>query len=406
MEVGPEGLARFFEVVLPHLNERQRRVVAGATSKMLGRGGKSAVAAASGMSRNTVIKAEREVTAGIEPSDRLRAPGGGDRPLIDKQPGLLEALDELVHPDTRGNLMSLLRWTSKSTRHLAEALVQKGFKVSDDTVGRILKSLGYSLQAPAKEKEGTGHPDRDAQFSYLNDQATAFVADDQPVISVDTKKKELVGEYKNGGTEWQPAGSPTRVKTHDFVDKELGRAVPYGVYDLANDEGWVSVGNRADTAEFAVETVRRWWYEMGRPRFPEATRLLITADAGGSNGYRVRAWKKELARLAHETGLEITVCHYPPGTSKWNRIEHRMFSFISMNWRGRPLESYRTIVELIAATTTSKGLRIRAERDEGYYETGVKVSDAELASLPLRRHEFHGDWNYTLSPSAAHSNVR
>ncbi len=320
MEVGPEGLARFFEVVLPHLNERQRRVVAGATSKMLGRGGKSAVAAASGMSRNTVIKAEREVTAGIEPSDRLRAPGGGDRPLIDKQPGLLEALDELVHPDTRGNPMSLLRWTSKSTRHLAEALVQKGFKVSDDTVGRILKSLGYSLQAPAKEKEGTGHPDRDAQFSYLNDQATAFVADDQPVISVDTKKKELVGEYKNGGTEWQPAGSPTRVKTHDFVDKELGRAVPYGVYDLANDEGWVSVGNRADTAEFAVETIRRWWYEMGRPRFPEATRLLITADAGGSNGYRVRAWKKELARLAHETGLEITVCHYPPGTSKWNRI--------------------------------------------------------------------------------------
>ena len=406
MEVGPEGLARFFEVVLPHLNERQRRVVAGATSEMLGRGGKSAVAAASGMSRNTVIKAEREVTAGIEPSERLRAPGGGDRPLIDKQPGLLEALDELVHPDTRGNPMSLLRWTSKSTRHLAEALVQKGFKVSDDTIGRILKSLGYSLQAPAKEKEGTAHPDRDAQFSYLNDQATAFVADDQPVISVDTKKKELVGEFKNGGTEWHPTGEPTRVKTHDFVDKELGRAVPYGVYDLSNDEGWVSVGNRADTAEFAVETIRRWWHEMGRARFPLATRLLITTDAGGSNGYRVRAWKRELARLAEETGLEITVCHYPPGTSKWNQIEHRMFSFISMNWRGRPLESYRTIVELIAATTTSKGLRIRAERDEGYYETGTKVSDVELAALPLTRHEFHGDWNYTLSPSVAHSNVR
>ncbi len=406
MEVGPEGLARFFEVVLPHLNERQRRVVAGATSEMLGRGGKSAVAAASGMSRNTVIKAEREVAAGIDPSERLRAPGGGDRPLIDKQPGLLEALDELVHPDTRGNPMSLLRWTSKSTRHLADALVQKGFKVSDDTIGRILKSLGYSLQAPAKEKEGTAHPDRDAQFSYLNDQATAFVADDQPVISVDTKKKELVGEFKNGGTEWQPTGEPTRVKTHDFVDKDLGRAVPYGVYDLSNDEGWVSVGNRADTAEFAVETIRRWWHEMGRARFPEATRLLITADAGGSNGYRVRAWKRELARLAEETGLEITVCHYPPGTSKWNKIEHRMFSFISMNWRGRPLESYRTIVELIAATTTSKGLRIRAERDEGYYETGTKVSDAELAALPLTRHEFHGDWNYTLSPSVAHSNVR
>ncbi len=320
MEVGPEELARFFEVVLPHLNERQRRVVAGAASEMLGRGGKSAVAVASGMSRNTVIKAEREVASGIEPSERLRALGGGDRPLIDKQPGLVEALDEIVHPDTRGNPMSLLRWTSKSTRHLADALVAKGFKVSDDTVGRILKSLGYSLQAPAKEKEGTAHPDRDAQFSYLNEQATAFVNDDQPVISVDTKKKELVGEFKNTGTEWHPTGEPTRVRTHDFVDKKLGRAVPYGVYDLANDEGWVSVGNRADTAEFAVETIRRWWYSMGRPRFPDASRLLITADAGGSNGYRVRAWKKELARLAEETGLEITVCHYPPGTSKWNKI--------------------------------------------------------------------------------------
>ena len=406
MEVGPEELARFFEVVLPHLNERQRRVVAGAASEMLGRGGKSAVALASGMSRNTVIKAEREVASGIEPSERLRALGGGDRPLIDKQPGLVEALDEIVHPDTRGNPMSLLRWTSKSTRHLADALVAKGFKVSDDTVGRILKSLGYSLQAPAKEKEGTAHPDRDAQFSYLNEQATAFVNDDQPVISVDTKKKELVGEFKNTGTEWHPTGEPTRVRTHDFVDRKLGRAVPYGVYDLANDEGWVSVGNRADTAEFAVETIRRWWYSMGRPRFADATRLPITADAGGSNGYRVRAWKKELARLAEETGLEITVCHYPPGTSKWNKIEHRMFSFISMNWRGRPLESYRTIVELIAATTTKKGLRIRAERDEGYYETGVKISDKELAALPLTRHEFHGDWNYTLTPKTAHSNVR
>ena len=406
MEVGPEGLARFFEVVLPHLNERQRRVVAGACSQMLGPGYKSAVAAASGMSRNTVIKAEREVESGLEPSEVLRAPGGGDRQLIEKQPGLLQALDELVHPETRGNPMSLLRWTSKSTRHLADALVQKGFKVSDDTVGRILKSLGYSLQAPAKEKEGTAHPDRDAQFSYLNTTATSFLGDNQPVISVDTKKKELVGEFKNGGSEWHLSGEPTRVKTHDFVDKKLGRAVPYGVYDLANDEGWVSVGDTADTAEFAVETIRRWWTSMGKPRFPEATRLLITADAGGSNGHRVRAWKKELARLADETGLEITVCHYPPGTSKWNKIEHRMFSFISMNWRGRPLTSYRTVIELIGATTTGKGLRIRAERDEGTYETGVKVSDKELAALPLRRHDFHGDWNYTLTPVTAQSNVR
>jgi hypothetical protein len=358
------------------------------------------------MSRNTVIKAEREVEAGLEPSEVLRVPGGGDRQLIEKQPALLQALDELVHPETRGNPMSLLRWTSKSTRHLADALVQKGFKVSDDTVGRILKSLGYSLQAPAKEKEGTAHPDRDAQFSYLNTTATSFLGDNQPVISVDTKKKELVGEFKNGGSEWHLSGEPTRVKTHDFVDKRLGRAVPYGVYDLANDEGWVSVGDAADTAEFAVETIRRWWTSMGKPRFPEATRLLITADAGGSNGHRVRAWKKELARFADETGLAITVCHYPPGTSKWNKIEHRMFSFISMNWRGRPLTSYRTIVELIGATTTGKGLRIRAERDEGCYETGVKVSDKELAALPLKRHDFHGDWNYTITPVTAQSNVR
>jgi transposase len=406
VEVGPEELARFFEVVLPHLNERQRRVVAGACSQMLGPGNKSAVAAASGMSRNTVIKAEREVEAGLEPSEVLRVPGGGDRQLIEKQPALLQALDELVHPETRGNPMSLLRWTSKSTRHLADALVQKGFKVSDDTVGRILKSLGYSLQAPAKEKEGTAHPDRDAQFSYLNTTATSFLGDNQPVISVDTKKKELVGEFKNGGSEWHLSGEPTRVKTHDFVDKRLGRAVPYGVYDLANDEGWVSVGDAADTAEFAVETIRRWWTSMGKPRFPEATRLLITADAGGSNGHRVRAWKKELARFADETGLAITVCHYPPGTSKWNKIEHRMFSFISMNWRGQPLTSYRTIVELIGATTTGKGLRIRAERDEGCYETGVKVSDKELAALPLKRHDFHGDWNYTITPVTAQSNVR
>jgi transposase len=319
VEVGLEELARFFETVLPHLNERQRRVVSGACSRMLGRGGKSAVASASGMSRNTVIKAEREVEDGIEPSERLRAKGGGDRPLIDKQPGLLQGLDELVHPDTRANPMSLLRWTSRSTQHLADALVQKGFKVSDDTVGRILKSLGYSLKAPAEEEEGTAHPDRDAQFSYLNELATTFLGGNQPVISVDTKRKLLVGEFKNVGSKWHRLGEPTRAKTHDFVDKALGRAVPYGVYDLANDEGWVSVGERADTASFAVETIRRWWCSMGKPRFPHATRLLITADAGGSNGYRVRALKRELACLAEDTGLEITVCHYPPGTSKWNK---------------------------------------------------------------------------------------
>ena len=402
MEITEEGLARFFDVVLRHMNELQRRVVAGATAEMLGRGGKSAVAKASGMSRNTVIKAEAEVATGVEPSSRLRAPGGGDKLLTDKQPGLAEALDELVHPETRGNPMSLLRWTSKSSVKLAEELVRQGFRVSSRSVLRLLHRLGYSLQADAKMNEGRQHPDRDAQFHYLDDTASAFVAAGQPVISVDTKKKELIGNYKNGGQEWQPLGEPERVEVHDFPDRSLGecaKAIPYGIYDLTNNEGWVSVGDSADTARFAANAIGTWWREMGQFRFPEATRLLVTADAGGSNGYRVRAWKVELAKLAKETGLEITVCHYPPGTSKWNKIEHRMFSFISTNWRGRPLTLIRTIVELIAATTTGTGLTIKASYDPGVYPTGVKVSDAELAAIPLRPHEFHGEWNYTIAQS-------
>ena len=402
MEAGRDELARFFATVMPHLNEVQRRVVAGAMAVGLGRGGKTAVAEAAQMSRNTVIKAAGEVEAGIEPSDRQRAPGGGDIKAEVKQPGLLEALDELVEPETRGNPMSRLRWTAKSTATLARELVAQGYAVSDDTVGRILKDLGYSLQAPAKEKEGTAHPDRDAQFRYLNDEVTAFLGADEPVISVDTKKKELVGEFANGGKEYHPTGEPTRVKTHDFVDKDLGRAVPYGIYDIGNNEGWVSVGDTADTSTFAVEAIRRWWYSMGIARFPNATKLLITADGGGSNGHRVKLWKVELAKLAAEIGLEITVAHYPPGTSKWNKIEHKMWSFISMNWRGRPLVSYRTIIELISATTTASGLTIRAEEDLNYYETGTKVTKAELEAVPLARHDFHGDWNYTI----AHSNVR
>jgi transposase len=402
VQVTEEELARFFGVLLPHLNERQRRVAVGAMAQVVGRGGKSLVAASSKMSRNTVIKAEAEVAAGMEPADRQREPGGGDKKAEDKQPGLLEALDELVNPETRGNPMSFLRWTSKSTAKLAAELVGQGFTITDDTVGRILKKLGYSLQAPVKAKEGTAHPDRDAQFVHLNEVVAGFFADGQPVISVDTKKKELVGEYANGGAEYQPQGEPERANVHDFVDKTLGRAIPYGVYDLANDEGWVSVGDSADTAEFAVEAVRRWWRSMGDERFPHATRLLITADAGGSNGYRVRAWKVHLAALAAETGLDITVCHYPPGTSKWNRIEHRMFSYITMNWRGRSLVSYRTIIELIGATTTTSGLTIKAERDTNWYPNGVKITDEELAAVPLTPNEFHGDWNYTI----AHSNVR
>ncbi len=324
---------------------------------------------------------------------------GPGRPITETQPELLAALDELVHPETRGNPMSLLRWTSKSTANLAKDLARQGFTVSDDTVGRLLKRLGYSLQAPSKSKELTRHPDRNGQFEYLNAMATSFIDDNQPVISVDTKKKELVGEYANGGVEYQPAGRPVAVLDHDFIDPESGKAIPYGVYDVINNEGWVSVGDVADTSAFAVASIRSWWTEMGQVRFPEATKLLITADAGGSNGYRIRAWKVELAKLAADTGLEITVIHYPPGTSKWNKIEHRMFSFISMNWRGRPLTSYRTIVELISATTTETGLTIRAELDTDFYPKGVVVTDKELEALPLTRHEWHGDWNYTLHPT-------
>lgn len=400
MEVTPEALARFFAVVLPHMNELQRRVVAGAAAEMLGRGGKTAVATASGMSRNTVIKAEAEVAAGIEPSLRLRAAGGGDKPLVDKQPGLLAALDELVHPETRGNPMSLLRWTSKSSTKLAEELVRQGFEVSGRTVLRLLHRLGYSLQANAKVSEGRQHPDRDAQFRYLADMAQGFIDDGQPAISADTKKKELIGEFANAGAEWAPTGEPERVGVHDFADPALGqfaKAIPYGIYDLYNDEGWVNVGDVADTAEFAVNSIRAWWYQMGRARFPDAERLLITADAGGSNGYRVRAWKVELARLATETGLGITVCHYPPGTSKWNRIEHRMFSFITMNWRGRPLTTLRTIIELISATTTQTGLTIQAAYDPNWYPTGIKITDKQLAAVPLHPHGFHGEWNYTIN---------
>jgi hypothetical protein len=400
VEVTSEALARFFKVVLPHMNELQRRVVAGASAEMLGRGGKTAVAEASGMSRNTVIKAEREVLGGVEPSARVRAPGGGDKPLTDKQPGLLVALDELVHPETRGNPMSLLRWTSKSSSKLAQNLVGQGFEVSSRTVLRLLHELGYSLQANAKVTEGRQHPDRDAQFRYLADMAASFIDDDQPAISVDTKKKELIGDYANGGAEWSPAGEPERTQVHDFADRSLGeyaKAIPYGIYDVANNEGWVSVGDVADTATFAVESIRRWWMQMGRNRFPDADRLLITADAGGSNGYRLRAWKVELARLAEETGLRITVCHYPPGTSKWNKIEHRMFSFITTNWRGKPLTSLRTIIELISATSTSTGLSIQADYDPGWYATGVKITNKELAAVPLEPHDFHGEWNYTIN---------
>ena len=399
MDVGDEQLTEFFSVVMPLFDERQRRVLSGACARMLGRGGVSAVARTAAMSRNTVIAGSREITTGVfEASPRVRKEGGGRKRLIDKDPNLLLELDDLVSPEARGDPMSPLRWTAKSTYHLADALSAKGFEISARTVGDLLAEMGYSLQGTSKQREGAQHVDRDAQFHYINDTAGTFLAENQPVISVDAKKKELIGEYSNKGKEYHPPGQPTRTNVHDFIDPEMGKAIPYGVYDLGADEGWVSVGDDADTAGFAVATIGRWWAQMGRHRYPEATKLLVCADAGGSNGYRIRAWKVELAKLAAETGLEITVVHYPPGTSKWNKIEHRMFSFITMNWRGRPLTSYRVMVQLIANTTTTKGLKVNAELDQDYYPVGVKISKKELAAVPLTRHEFHGDWNYTVHP--------
>lgn len=394
-------LAELFELVAPHLTEKQRRLLAGAAARALGRGGGARMARISGLSRPTVYTGVRELDAPPDPGGRIRRPGGGPKHLVQRQPGLLAALDQLVDPDTRGDPESPLRWTCKSTRELADALGAQGFQVSDDTVGRLLKQQGYTLQRTLKTEEGAQHPDRDAQFRYLNDTARGYLDQGLPVVSVDTKKKELVGRYANGGTEWQPVGEPERVNVHDFPDPEVGKAIPYGVYDLGANAGWVSVGTDHDTAAFAVATLGRWWQQAGQRLDPNADRLLVTADAGGSNGYRVRAWKTELARFAAETGLQVTVCHFPPGTSKWNKIEHRLFSHISTNWRGRPLVSHQVIVELIAATQTRSGLKVRAELDRGSYPLGVKVSDRELTAVPLRRHDWHGEWNYTILPAAA-----
>ncbi len=339
MEITNESLSGFFEVVLPLLNERQRRLVAAAAVPMLGRGGQARVAEASGLSRNTIIGGTTELAGGAGPTERVRRPGAGRKKATDVDPELLAALDSLVEPESRGDPMSPLRWTLKSTRRLATELTRMGHQASSFLVGQLLHYMDYSLQGTSKQNEGAQHVDRDAQFHHINAQATAHLEAGQPVISVDCKKKELVGDYANGGTEWQPAARPTRVGVHDFPDPEMGKAIPYGVYDLFADEGWVSVGDHHDTAAFAVATIRRWWERMGRTRYPDATRLLITADAGGSNSARSRLWKTELARLAADIGLAITVCHFPPGTSKWNKIEHRLFSFISMNWRGKPLTS-------------------------------------------------------------------
>jgi len=392
------ALAAKLGAVFPHLDERQRRLLAGAEARALGHGGIRVVAKAIGMREGTVARGVAELDSGQEPLGRVRRPGGGRKKAADLDPGLRPALMALVEPDVRGDPMSPLRWTTCSTRTLAAELTRAGHKVSADTVGDLLRGEGFSLQGNAKTIEGAQHPDRDAQFRYLNEQAKAYQAAGDPVLSVDTKKKELVGAYKNAGRQWRPQGEPVEVATHDFPDPDLGKAIPYGIYDLAANTGWVGVGTDHDTAAFAVACLRRWWDAIGPTQYPRARRLLITADAGGSNGYRTRAWKAELAALAVETGLEITVCHLPRGTSKWNKIEHRLFSHITHNWRGRPLSSHEVIVNSIAATTTRAGLTVTAALDTDTYETGVRVSDARMAALPLTRHDWHGDWNYTLRP--------
>jgi transposase len=395
------SLAAKFQVLFPHLDERQRRLLMGAEARVLGHGGIRLVARAAGVREGTVSAGVADLESGGDPLGRVRRAGGGRKRLAELDPGLVPALWALVEPDMRGDPMSPLRWTTKSTRALAAELTAQGHRISAPAVGSLLHEAGFSLQGNAKILEGAQHPDRDAQFRYINEQVKDHQTGEEPVVSVDAKKKEVVGKFKNAGREWQPKGRPVQVGTHDFPDKELGKAAPYGIYDVTANTGWVNVGTDHDTAAFAVESIRRWWNGQGRLDYPQATRLLITADAGGSNGYRTRAWKTELAAFAAQTGLAVTVCHMPPGTSKWNRIEHRLFSHITMNWRGRPLTSHDVIVQTIAATTTRTGLTVQAELDPGCYPTGVKVSDAELNAVPITGHAFHGEWNYTVHPRPA-----
>jgi hypothetical protein len=399
-------IQRRFRSLSPFLDERMRRLVAAAESEAIGYGGVSAVARATGVSRRAITEGIKELSRRKRArsmtlaQSRIRRKGAGRKRTADKDATLLEDLDRLVDPATRGDPESPLRWTCKSVRRLAEELQREGHAVSYQTVAELLHAMDYSLQANQKTLEGSQHADRDEQFEHINRKAQRYLKQGQPVISVDTKKKELVGDFKNAGREWQAKGDPEPVRVHDFEIREpdKGKVAPYGVYDLGRNVGWVSVGVDHDTAAFAVESIRRWWRWMGRPSYPKATRLLITADSGGSNGARVRLWKWELQQLADETGLEVAVCHFPPGTSKWNKIEHRLFSFISQNWRGKPLISHEVIINLIAATTSKTGLSVKSDLDPNIYPAGVKVSDQQMAELRLRRGTFHGDWNYSLLP--------
>src|SRR5215471_8957963 len=402
-------LALRFEVLWPHLNERQRRLLLGAEARLLGHGGVRAVAQVAGVSETTVRRGAFELEAGQDPfpDGRARRAGGGRRSAEELDAGLVPALLALVEPDERGDPQSPLRWTAKSLRHLAAELTRQGHPVSAPTVGRLLRGAGFSLQANAKTLEGAQHPDRDAQFRYINEQVKDHQAGGEPVISVDTKKREQLGRLPMAGREWRPKGEPVQVEDHSFffTGPDVEQAIPYGIYDVTRDSGWVNVGVDHDTSVFAVESIRRWWKVRGSLDYPGASRLLITADAGGSNGYRYRVWKSELAALAAETGLAITVCHFPPGTSKWNKIEHRLFSHITMNWRGRPLTSHEVVVQTIAATRTSSGLRVEATLDPGDYPTGVAISKERFAALPLERHAVRGAWNYTLRPAAGAPSV-
>jgi hypothetical protein len=388
-----------FEALAPMLDEQGRRRFAAAEAMRAGPGGVSAVMRATGIARSTIRRGLDELADGDTPDgERVRRAGGGRKPLSATDERLIDDLRTLVEPETRGDPQSPLLWTCKSLRKLSQSLRDMGHKIGRTVVGELLYKLDYRLQTNRKTREGASHPDRDAQFCYINDRVKAALAAGEPAISVDTKKKELVGDFKNGGREWRPKSSPEQVRVHDFVIPELGRAVPYGVYDIADNAGWVSVGIDHDTAAFATNAIGSWWELMGRARYPHARSLLITADGGGSNGSRVRLWKVELQKLADELGMPITVCHLPPGTSKWNEIEHRLFSFITGNWRGKPLISHQVIVELIAATTTEAGLKVRCQLDPNAYPAGIKVSDAELEAVNLSRHDFHGEWNYTISP--------
>ena len=399
-----------FQALSGRLDEATLRMWAATEARSLGRGGVSAVAKAIGMSRTTIHTglAELKAASALAPDGkrkarpRIRATGGGRKKLIAKDADLLRDLDALVEPMSRGDPMSPLRWTCKSTYRLADELQRLGHEVSQRTVCDLLAQMEYSLQSTRKTREGGQHEDRDAQFAHIAKRVTEYQAEGDPVISVDTKKKELIGDFKNAGREWQPKGTPEEVRVHDFIDPELGKVAPYGVYDLTANAGWVSVGIDHDTAEFAVESIRRWWREMGEVTYPQARRLLITADCGGSNGHRVRLWRRELQRLADELNLSVQVCHFPPGTSKWNKIEHRMFCHITANWRGRPLVSRQVVVNLIGSTTTCEGLRIKAGIDENAYAKGIKVTDDELATLAIERDEFHGEWNYRLLPRNQH----